>query len=242
MTTQLITDKQQTRMVAHRGLSGVEKENTHAAFIAAGNRSYYGVETDVHVTADGQYVCFHDDTTGRVAGASVDLVVEETDFDILRGIPLLDMEGKSGRVDLRIPTLEEYVRICRTYGKVCVLELKNYIAPEHVRQIVEIIRGEGYLEKTIFISFDFENMRTLRGLLPKQPCQFLTDKWDDGLIDKLREYALDLDILYRELTQERIARLHMAGLRVNCWICDDAQAARQLIDWGVDFITSDILE
>ena len=30
-----------TRMIAHRGLSGIERENTCAAFVAAGNRSYY---------------------------------------------------------------------------------------------------------------------------------------------------------------------------------------------------------
>ncbi len=39
------------RMIAHRGLSGIEMENTCSAFVAAGNRSYFGIETDVHVTA-----------------------------------------------------------------------------------------------------------------------------------------------------------------------------------------------
>ena len=34
-----------TRMIAHRGLSGLETENSIPAFVAAGNRSYYGVET-----------------------------------------------------------------------------------------------------------------------------------------------------------------------------------------------------
>ena len=56
------------KMIAHRGVSKLERENTCAAFIAAGNRSYFGIETDVHVTADGQYVIIHDDTTTRVAG------------------------------------------------------------------------------------------------------------------------------------------------------------------------------
>ena len=41
------------QMIAHRGVSGLERENTNAAFIAAGNRSYYGIETDVHRTKDG---------------------------------------------------------------------------------------------------------------------------------------------------------------------------------------------
>ena len=60
-------DNKTVRMVAHRGLSGLEKENTCAAFVAACNRAtYFGVETDVHRTADGQFVIFHDDNTARV--------------------------------------------------------------------------------------------------------------------------------------------------------------------------------
>lgn len=40
------------QMIAHRGVCGIECENTAAAFVAAGNRSYFGIETDVHRTAD----------------------------------------------------------------------------------------------------------------------------------------------------------------------------------------------
>ncbi len=47
-------EKKNTLMVAHRGVSGLEKENTLAAFVAADNRSYYGVETDVHRTRGRQ--------------------------------------------------------------------------------------------------------------------------------------------------------------------------------------------
>ena len=50
-------DNKTVRMVAHRGLSGLEKENTCSAFVAACNRAtYFGVETDVHRTADGRYI------------------------------------------------------------------------------------------------------------------------------------------------------------------------------------------
>ena len=44
--------KKKVKMIAHRGLSGLERENTCSAFVAAGNRSYFGIETDVHRTAD----------------------------------------------------------------------------------------------------------------------------------------------------------------------------------------------
>jgi len=98
-------------MVAHRGLSGIELENTASAFVAAGNRSYYGIETDVHRTGDGQFVVIHDDTTKRVGIDN--LVVEETTYETLRALRLADKDGVRGRNDLRIPSLQEYIQICR---------------------------------------------------------------------------------------------------------------------------------
>ena len=58
------------RFVAHRGLSGLETENTCAAFLAAGLRGYWGIETDVHPTADGRFVCCHDADLRRVSGGT----------------------------------------------------------------------------------------------------------------------------------------------------------------------------
>ena len=104
----------QVRMVAHRVVSGLETENTCAAFVAAGNRSYFGVETDVHVSADGAFVIFHDDNTRRVG--LQDHVIEKTDSAVLREMILADLDGgEKSRSDLRIPLLREYVRICRKY-------------------------------------------------------------------------------------------------------------------------------
>ena len=92
------------KMVAHRGLSGIEKENTCSAFVAACNRAtYFAVETDVHRTVDGQFVIFHDDNTARVGLDH--LVIEESTFETLRKLQLVDIDGKRGRIDLTIPTL-----------------------------------------------------------------------------------------------------------------------------------------
>ena len=82
-------------MVAHRGVSKLEKENSMPAFVAAGNRSYFGVETDVHRTADGKYVVIHDGNTGRVA--PLDIEIEKSTYDTIRGVMLNDIDGKCGR-------------------------------------------------------------------------------------------------------------------------------------------------
>ena len=70
-------NKKDTLIIAHRGLSGIEKENTNAAFVAAGNRSYYGIETDIHVGYDGEFIVIHDSRTGRVSGGAFDIDVED---------------------------------------------------------------------------------------------------------------------------------------------------------------------
>ena len=233
-------NKKDTLIIAHRGLSGIEKENTNAAFVAAGNRSYYGIETDVHITLDGKYVVFHDDTTGRVAIDNME--VEKTTFDCLRNLLLTDIDGKKGRSDIRIPTLQEYISICKKYEKIAVLELKNAFTEEQVYEIVDIIKDMGYLENVIFISFCLENLIFLRKKYPEQPAQFLIDDYEPWLLETLKEYSLDLDIKYTSLNADNMKDLHDAGIKVNCWTCDDPKAGEQLADWGIELITSNILE
>lgn len=229
-----------TRMIAHRGLSGLETENTNAAFIAAGNRSYFGVETDVHKTADGKFVVIHDDNTGRVS--AVDISVEGSSFDALRKIGLHSPDGTDGRADMLIPTLKEYISTCRRYEKIAVLELKNEFTSEEIKAICDEINELDYLGSVIFISFCFENLVRLREFYPEQTVQFLIDDYNDELPDLLASHGFDLDILYTSLTEERIRTLHTKGIKVNCWTCNDKDAGETLCRWGIDFITSNILE
>lgn len=235
-------DKGDVKVIAHRGVSALECENTCAAFVAAGNRSYFGIETDTHVTADGAFVVIHDDRTGNVS--DVDISVEGSTRQELAQVRLYS----GGRVpsytrqDLVIPDLQDYIRICKRYGKVAVLELKNRIETEHIRRMVADIRELGHLEQTLFISFSWENMVDLRAMLPEQKLQFLISRWEEDLPQRLSDAKLDLDIYYKALTRERVAQLHDLGIEVNCWTCDDPDAAEELVSWGVDYITSNILE
>ncbi len=229
-----------TKMVAHRGVSGLEKENTMTAFVAAGNRSYWGVETDVHFTADKKLIIIHDSNCKRLAGT--ELIVEETDFETLRAIPLLDKDGNPGRVDLRMPSLREYIRVCKQYGKKCVLEIKSIFPEEGIRLMLDEIREEEYLENVIFIAFDRENLIRIREYLPEQTVQQLAKTVDEELFAFLKEQKFDLDIEYKALTEEWVKRLHEAGICINSWTVNDPEAAAQLVAWGVDQITTNILE
>lgn len=240
METFKINDKKQTKMIAHRGLSGIERENTVNAFVAACNRSYYGAECDIHVTTDGKYLVYHDDKTGRLCDK--DLIMEQNDFKTLRALRLKEKGAEDYSEILKIPTLEEYLSVLERYQKTAVIELKNAMEEEHIREIIAICRRKYTLEKIIFISFDFDNLIKVRKFAPQQNVQFLTWEPSDDLPDRLQAHKFDLDIGHPSLTEEYIARLHSMGISINCWTCDDRERAKQLIDWGVDFITTNILE
>ena len=232
--------KGSTLTVAHRGVSGLETENTAAAFVAAGNRSYYGIETDMRKTADGRFVILHDDDLVRVAGEKI--VPEEVTLSLLSEIVLFDKDGTKSRKDLRLPTLEDYIKICKKYEKHCVLELKSEFTEEDTARYVEIIKSLDYLDSVTFISFKYSNLVHLRRLLPGQSIQYLFSEMSDERIEKLLAEHFDADINYKALTEENIAALHEKGIKVNCWTVDNPEIAERLVGWGVDYITTNILE
>ncbi|MBQ6845627.1 MAG: hypothetical protein IJO61_00720 [Oscillospiraceae bacterium] len=231
------------KIIAHRGLSGIERENTCPAFVAAGNRSYFGIETDVHVTKDGKFVIIHDDTTDRVTLGKENVNVEKNDYSKVEGIILPDLDKTTDRKDIRIPLLSEYIKICKKYEKICVLELKNHFKESDIEKLIDEIRALEYLDNVIFISFDFENCVNVRKLLPENDVQFLTsNEITKNLIENLVANKLNLDIYYKHLNAKNVELLHSKGIKVNCWTCDNKEGAEKLVSYGVDFITSNILE
>lgn len=240
--------EQKPRMVAHRGLSGLEQENTHAAFVAAGNRSYWGVETDIRRTQDGHYVCMHDNTVARVCGDAV--TIEQCNYETVRSMLLREKNGEKGRTDVRIPSLAEYVRICKHYGKVCVLELKGVYPTEHLREVLDILDAEEWRDHTVIIDFTLDNLIRLREIAPDQPAQYLISgkrfaedpSEIDRMYDALNTYNLDLDIYHGALTAEMSARVHADGHVINVWTVDDPENASVAVAKGIEYITSNILE
>ncbi len=243
MNNTVIVNKMTTKMIAHRGLSGLERENTCPAFIAAANRSYFGIETDVHVNRNGEFIIIHDESTSRVSGGKYQLNVEEVPFDELSEVVLPDLDGTFDRADIRIPKLSEYIKICKKYDKRAVLELKNHFIKEDIVRLIDEISGLEYLDGVTFISFDFNNCVMLRELLENAEIQWLTsDEITLEMVEKLKKYSLGLDIYYKRLDREKVDMLHINGVSVNCWTCDDKASAEELALMGVDFITTNILE
>lgn len=233
-------NKGNTKLIAHRGLSGIETENTNSAFVAAGNRSYFGIETDIYRTSDGKFAINHDGNLKRISGD--DIAVEGVSLDTLQSVVLFDKLGGKLRRDIRVSSLEEYLFICKKYEKHAVLELKSDFTDEEIEKIIEIIRSFDYLDHLTFISFKYSNLEKVRQILPTQSAQFLFSNWSEETFEKLLKAKIDIDSNHNAITEEIIKRAHEAGLTVNVWTVDSPERAELLASYGIDFITTNILE
>lgn len=236
-------DSKNVKMIAHRGLSGILQENTIPAFLLAANHSYYGIETDLHVTKDGKFIICHDDNILRVS--NIDMVIEESNYDDLRRIKLLNKDGSLSS-DIHLPNLEEYINICHKFNKISVLEFKNNISEKYIVEIVNIIKELGHYNNTIFISFDALNIVNLKKNFVDCNCQFLSntdtlEKWEFALNLALN-YNVGLDLYYGSLTSEYVKICKENNVKLNVWTVDKTDDAERLIEMGVNYITTNILE
>lgn len=240
MNTILFKEKGNVKMIAHRGVSGLERENTCPAFLVAGVKSYYGIETDVHVTADGKFIICHDNDLKRIA--NIDVEVEKSSFEFLRSVKIKDVDEVTERNDLFLPSLEEYISICKKYDKQAILEIKNRMEKYQIEQIVNIIKAMQWFSKTTFISFYSDNIIDVRNIDKNASVQFLTGDTTEQTLKFLIDNNIDADFWSGCVTKEVVDKLHLAGLKVNCWTIDSEEDAKRLKNCGVDFITSNILE
>jgi glycerophosphoryl diester phosphodiesterase len=109
------------------------------------------------------------------------------------------------------------------------------------RRLVEVIQAAGVLGRTMVRSFDHRAVRALRMLEPGLAGAVLVD----GTAPVMpAELACQADAAaycpdYRFLDARQVRQAHSAGVRVVPWTVNEPEAWRQLLDWGVDGITTD---
>ena len=225
---------------AHRGGAGDWPENTLPAFENAVALGYSHVETDVHVTADGVLLAFHDDRLDRVtdrSGAIVDLPWREVAAARVDGIE-------------PIPTLEE---LLGTWP-----DLKVNIDPKadaSVDPLIEVIERTGAVDRVCIGSFSDGRIERARRRLGPRLC---TSPGPRG-VARLRLAATARFLPRPQRFAARhgcvqvpvrgggvtivepgfIELCHAVGLQVHVWTIDDAEEMDRLLDLGVDGVMTD---
>ena len=234
-----LKDKDGVKMIAHRGLSSVYPENTCTAFLAAAKRSYYGIETDLRLTADGKFVLFHDDCLYRVFG--VRKRVKKCTFAELRALRGVGKDG-APCVDLQIPVLEEFLEICRGYNKQAVIEIKGRLTTEKIGALVAAVGRENCLNRTTFISFRRRDLLRIKKAFPQADTQWLRKRISVINRALARRDKMDLAVRKTGLNAYLVGGFLKKGGKINAWTVDTQAEFLAVKGYGVTFVTTNGLE
>ena len=222
---------------AHRGGAGHFPENSWRAFEHAVALGYAYLETDVHATADGQLVAFHDKTLDRVTDAAGPVArlpyaaVAAARIGGSEPIPLLaDLLGAWPDVRFNIDVKDA-----------------GAIGP-----LAGVLARTGAWDRVCVTSFSGRRLSATRRSLARPVCMatppaaiglIQASAWPALLAGRLARLSIRCaQVPVRVATARFIRRAHAAGLQVHVWTVNDRELMADMLDRGADGIMSDQAE
>jgi glycerophosphoryl diester phosphodiesterase len=232
---------------AHRGGAKGLPENSMPAFQRAVDLGYRYLETDVHATADGVLVAFHDRTLDRVtdrSGAIAQLpyaTLREARIDGTEPIPLLeDILGSwpEARVNIDIKDepaivpLVETLHRTKAWERVCITSFSS-------RRLAELrARVPDFTDTPVCTALGPRSLAALRARATGGPAGRLIRLASQGIPCAQVPYGIGRVPF---VTDTFVAQAHALGLKVHVWTVNRTAEMQRLLDLGVDGIFTDDL-
>ncbi|MGN6754429.1 MAG: glycerophosphodiester phosphodiesterase [Intrasporangium sp.] len=233
--------------LAHRGgaLYGpnLGLENTLTAFRNAVSLGYTHLETDVHVTLDGQLIAFHDDRLDRVTDGS----------GLIKDMPWSEIRQAKIHGHERIPLVTEVLD--ELPGIKLNIDLK---APGTAEPTWELIRSRGLVDDFCIGSFSQRLITRFRRLSagrvataasrPGAALMVLGPRWVSRMLRTPADVFQVPTVItpggrtVAVVTPKLVEVAHRHGKHVHVWTVDDAAEMDRLLDLGVDGLVSDRID
>ncbi|CAL9591894.1 Glycerophosphodiester phosphodiesterase [Streptomyces sp. enrichment culture] len=210
--------------IGHRGIMGVEPENTLRSFVAAEQAGLDAVELDLHLSKDGALVVMHD--------ADVDRTTDGT--GPVAGKTLAELRALDAGHGERVPVFEE---VLDAVSVPLQAEIKDVAA---ARTLAEVIRRRDLADRVEVISFHAEAIAEVSRLVPGARTALVAQYYGPEVVDRAvgagaAALCLDIDRITLEIV--RLAR--KAGLRVFAWVVNTQDHLRLVRALGLDGATTD---
>jgi glycerophosphoryl diester phosphodiesterase len=238
--------------IAHRGASACAPENTLAAIHAAIAQGSDLVELDVQRTKDGALVLLHDTSLARTSDARrvfgqprAPWLVSDLRLDEVRQLDVGRWKSPAFEGE-RVPTLREAVDVLQAARTGVVLEMK---APARYPRIAADITAEllagpaggcetSSTRRVIVESFDESAAQKFKTLNPTATVGLLGRPHASHL-DRVAEWADQVNPPYRAVDKRYVAAVHEAGLECLVWTVNTRSAMQQAAHLEVDGIMTD---
>lgn len=223
------------KKLAHRGYSAKYPENTMEAFIQAYSKGFDGVETDVHMSKDGELVLIHDemiDRTSQGHGYVKDYTLKELKtFNF----------NNSHEGHFEIPTLKELLTFIQDKDFEVNIEIKtdciHYSGIEE--KVYDLVLKMGVKDKVIYSSFYLPSVLKMKVLDPQAYVGYLLEKDYDKKYQELLKHHIDaFHPKYTFVNHTRMKKLKENHIIVAVWTVLNFKEYQRLKDLGVDIIIS----
>lgn len=228
----------QPKISLHRGYTNTAPENSLASFTGAGEVKAWSVETDIRETADGHFICMHDQTVDRTTDGSG--TVSSMTLSQIQALSLADGS--------KVPTFEQFLGICKTYSMIPVIEIKGINnAATSVNSILNIIDEYGITGRCI-ITCSKIVAAIIRNFTKTIPCMVNVDTTTpekyDTIVDEVKiigNIIIAFEHSAEYLTDAIVKKAHTNGMGVCVWVLDSANDIKAQMNAGADMVASDVI-
>jgi glycerophosphoryl diester phosphodiesterase len=234
-------------VAAHRGGARLWPENSLLAFRGALALGVDLVETDVHMTADGEVVALHDPTLDRTTsgqGAVRDVRAADVAAVRLRGLD-------GAPTDEPVPTLAALLDLLRPSTVRLLLEIKvgadgrPYAGIED--RVLALLGERALRGRTIVMAFEPDTLRRVRARDASVATSLLIGRRQGesgtsgaAAVAAARAVgATDLGLDHRLIDANLVRAVRTAGLRLAAWTVNEEADIRRLLALGIDIVISD---
>ncbi|MEU6703694.1 glycerophosphodiester phosphodiesterase [Streptomyces wuyuanensis] len=213
--------------IGHRGVMGVEPENTLRSFVRAERAGMDAIELDLHLSKDGALVVMHDTDVDRTTDGTGP-IAEKTLAE------LRELDAGQGE---RIPVFEE---VLDAVSAPLQVEIKDAAA---ARVLADVIVKRDLVERIEVTSFQDDAVREITALVPGVRTGLIASRWGSDIVERAQAVgAPTLALNIRRLTLETVERAHDEGLRVIGWVVNTQDHLRLVRALELDGATTDFPE
>jgi len=210
-----------TLIVAHRGASAYETENSLAAFRLAQAMGADGIELDIHVTADGVPIVHHDPTIGGMGIWRMSFAEVRERHPLANGEPVPTLAEALAAIDAGIPV---YVEV-------------KALAARDDRHLLAVLREGANPDRCQVHSFDHRIVQRLRIAEPALVAGVLSASYPIHPVAAMRDVGASSLWQQESLVDaDLVAAVHAAGASLFAWTVDDPVRMRTLSALGVDAV------
>ncbi|MFD0436667.1 glycerophosphodiester phosphodiesterase [Streptomyces chartreusis] len=213
--------------IGHRGVMGVEPENTLRSFVAAQQAGLDVIELDLHLSKDGALVVMHDTDVDRTTDGTGP-IADKT----LAELRALD----AGRGE-RVPVFEEVLEAVRSPLQA---EIKDVAA---ARALAEVMKDRDLAPRVEVSSFHDEAVAEIARLVPGVRTALISSRYGTDIVDRaVAAGAATVCLNIRRLTLEVVERARKADLRIIGWVVNTQDHLRLVRALELDGATTDYPE